>query len=375
MAAALAVAAALAASPARAHVVYGTATLRGLVLESDLVAHVRIVDPGAEVALTEPVVVAEPLEVFKGAHAEGLLRFVQHGHGVPVYQKGDEVALFLQRIARSRELAAWKGPVEWVSIQEGAALALGGESGADAAAALRSYAAIEALPEAARPPALRRTTVDLLASPHAALASSAVRDLALAGDALPIGREDLPRLEPIVAGGAAPIGVRIALLSELERRRLAPGPPRWVRLVRETSGPDRLAVVRAAGAHPSRELTSELVALLAGDDELLVCAAAVALGAPANDAAVEPLAALLASGSARVRMAALRGLGGVGTGAARAALEVAAGSHADPATRRRARAEAQRLRGPVQPGAEGPPRAGAAGTKPAPAETAPPAGR
>ena len=117
------------AGAARAHVVYGTETLRGLVQQSDLVARVRILNPGTALPLEEPVVAAEVLELIKGAAAaaEGPLRFVQHGHGVPLYQKDQEVALFLQRIERSRELGSLAGNVDWISIQEGDALAADAE--------------------------------------------------------------------------------------------------------------------------------------------------------------------------------------------------------------------------------------------------------
>ena len=335
---AVAVATALVAGAIRAHVVYGTATLRGLVLESDFVASVRIVDAGTEPSLQEPIVVAEPVEMIKGSPVDGRLRFAQHGHGVPLYRKDQRVVLFLQRIERSRELGSLAGQVDWVSIQEGEALA----SDAGMVAALRAYAVLEKLAPEQQPQALRRITVELLASPDPRLASSAVRDVALARDAPIVSAADLPELERIVASRATPVGVRAGLLAELERRGLVLGPVEWAKLLRETRGPDRIGAVRAVAAHPSAPVTQELVALLASDDLLLVSAAAISLGAPGNDAAVEPLAKLLASSEARVRMAAIRGLGRVGTSAAKARLAEAAAAHPDPATRRHASAEAGR---------------------------------
>jgi HEAT repeat protein len=134
----------------------------------------------------------------------------------------------------------------------------------------------------------------------------------------------------------------MALLSELERRKLVPGPPQWVRLLRETRGADQIAVARAAAAHPSAPVTQELVALLAGPDVLLVSTAAISLGVPGNEKAVWPLGRLLTSNEERVRMAAIRGLGRIGTPSAQARLSKAAASHPDPATRRRAGAEVAR---------------------------------
>jgi hypothetical protein len=324
-------------------VVVGTDTLRGLVVQSDVAAWVRILDPGAadpgapggDTTLGEPIVVAEVLELLKGAPGPGPLRFVQHGHGVPVYAKNQEAVIFLQKVERSRELSALAGRVAWLSLQEGKALA----GDARLMAALRAYAALEKLPLAQQPQGLRKITVKLLASPDPMLASSAVRDVALLGDAPIITAEDLPALEQVLRNAATPIGVRVALLSELERRRLVDGPPHWVKLLRETRGPDQIAAARAVAAHPSAAVTHELVLLLASPDVLLVSTAAISLGVPGNEKAVEPLAMLLASSTERVRMAAIRGLGRIGTPTAQARLAQAAASHPDADTRRRAGAE------------------------------------
>jgi hypothetical protein len=71
--------------------------------------------------------------------------------------------------------------------------------------------------------------------------------------------------------------------------------------------------------------------------------AAVSLGAPGNDAAVEALSRALESRAWRLRMSAVRGLGGIASEAARAALAEAARSHPDADTRRRAQAELETL--------------------------------
>jgi HEAT repeat protein len=90
-------------------------------------------------------------------------------------------------------------------------------------------------------------------------------------------------------------------------------------------------------------VTHELIQLLGSPDREVAAAAAVALGAPGNAAAVAPLTVLLEDPESRVRMAAIRGLGRVATNSARQALEAAAASHPDAATRRRAAAEVTRL--------------------------------
>jgi hypothetical protein len=338
---------------ARAHVVYGTTTVRLLTLQSDLVARVRILDPDEELRIEDPavresVVVAAVLEPFKGSTPEKLLRFVQHGHGVAKYETGEEIALFAQRIERSRELG--ESPIaeriHWVSVQEaGAKFALDAHTRAAYAEAVRAYAQLERLPPDEQLDALRRITLELLASPHPQLASSAVRDVVLSADAPLLTAEDLPLLEPLLASPKTAIGVRVALLSELGRRGLVDAPPRWAELLRTTSGSERFAVVRAVAAQPSEPVTQVLVTLLASDDPLLVAAAAISLGAPGNEAAVAPLAALLDANESRVRVAAIRGLGRIGTSGARTALAKAATAHPDAPTRRRAGAELKLLDG------------------------------
>jgi hypothetical protein len=336
------------ATVSHAHVVYGEKTLRQLTLESDLVVRARIVDPAAEVRIgeseRETVVVGKILEALAGTPGADEVRFAQHAHGAPLYEKGDEVLVFLQRTAHggaptSRGLAA---SIRFVSIQEsGERFALDARNRAAFAAAVRAYAGLEQRPPDARLDALRRITVELLGSPQPEIAASALRDLVIARDFPLVTRDDLPVLEPLLANGQTPIGVRIGLLAELERRRLVDAPPRWAALVRTARGDDRIAVVRAAGAHPSDPVAAELAPLLEGPDPQLVAAAAMALGAPGRESAVPRLAPLLGSPDARVRAAAVRGLGRIGTASAGEALANAAASHPDPSTRRHARAELQ----------------------------------
>ncbi len=113
----------------------------------------------------------------------------------------------------------------------------------------------------------------------------------------------------------------------------------WARLVRVSAREERLAVVRAAAAHPSPAVTAALLEVLAGGDVDAAAAAAVSLGTPGNDAAVTPLRGALAHDEGRLRMAAIRALGRIGTARAREALALAAAFHPDPPTRRRANAE------------------------------------
>lgn len=338
------------AAPARAHIVAGSRTLGQLVEASDLVARLRFTEVDGVLVLEQgavrrPYVEAELLQLFKGEASPGPLRFVQHGHGVAEYQRGEEALVFLLRIERSRELSrlAAGGQVRWVSLQEhDAKYLLTPASRAVWCEAVSAYVALAMLPDAAaRRGAWKRLTLDLLRSPEPRLAASALSDLVLAPGTVRLGADDLPEVLALVRDASLhiEIGLRIGLLAELERRRLVDAPRHWVELLRGTQGTELLTVVQAAGAHPSPPLTAELLRLLGEEDPALVYATVLALGTPGNHAAVAALRQILAEGNERLRLASIRSLGRIATPAARQALAAAATAHPDPATRRRARAE------------------------------------
>lgn len=343
---------AVAAVPAAAHIVVGAGTLSQHVADADVVARARVLDGQGMLNLAaagqqRPVVEAELLEVLKGGRAPGPVRFAQHGHGVAEFADGAEVLLFLRRIERTRELAVspLAGAIRYVSIQEhDAGFPLTPATRATWLAAARAYVALESSPDlAAGLLAKRRLTLELIRSEVPRIAQGALRDLVVGGGLLAPTAAELPALTLRIADPTVPIGLRVGLLAELHRRGLAADAPAWTDLLRTTHGPDLEAVVRAAGAHPSPGVTTALVGLLQGDDPILARAAAIALGSRGSGEAVAPLAAALSSDDERLRMAAIRGLGRIGTAAARTLLEATARGHADPATRRRARAEATLL--------------------------------
>jgi hypothetical protein len=339
------------AAAAQAHIVYGAKTLRGLVAESDLVLRARIaaVDQWIGVSKEQggtgrPGVEAEVLAVLKGKLDEDRVRFAQHGHGVVRFEPGRETLLFLIDIARSRELGAVAdaGLYQWVSIQEDSDdYPLEPATRQRVLAAVHGYLAAEDAPSAElRAAALRRATLDLLTSRDPRLAASALRDLVLAPSAPLVTADDVRVLLPIVDDPHTSMGVRVGLLAELERRRLAGGSDHWLRLLSsEVPTRDRVTAIRAASGSANPAVRARLVALVSDPDEEVGAAAAAAIGRPGDASAVAPLAAALQRPSARVRMAAIRGLGRIATPDAARALETAAASHPDPDTRRRAAAE------------------------------------
>ena len=335
--------------PATGHLAQSQQTLLSLVGGSDLVARVSVVDPDAVITVKatgerRPVVKVVLREVIKGEGEAGTeLLFASHGHGVADYRAAEDALVFLSPLARVKELAALeKSGLRWVSLQEhDGRFVLSGESAAGVLAATRAYAAVGRL--AAEPElriaALRKITLQLLTSDDARLAASAVRDLVGARSLPLVTAADVPALlTEVVNERTAPIAVRIGLLAELEHRELLRAAAAWESMLHSTPQPDLLKVVRAAGRHPSPKVNATLNQMLRGDSPLAE-AAAQALGNPSHADSVPALANTLERDEPRVRMAAIRALGRIGTPAARNALEIAATSHSDPATRRRAAAE------------------------------------
>jgi len=336
--------------------VIGTRTLRALCDEAEVVIRARIDGRGlvaiGDEGKSRPAVEARILQILKGSVSGETIRFFQHGHGVVPFEAGDEALVFLESLHRVPELASLAGQsdVVWVSLQEQTDAYDAGEGDTALLRAVAEIVAAGKLPtRAERAEALRRATVSQLASPDPRVAGSAVRDLVAAGDQPVFRAEDLPAVEALLANPQAPIGVRIGVLSELERRGLVDAPPRWVALLRSARGRDRRAAIRAAGMRPGPEVTAVLVELMNGDDPEAASMAAVALGHPGNQAAVAPLAAALAGDDANLRRASIRGLERIGTPEAHDVLAKAAASHPDPGTRRRARAAVRVLDGASRP--------------------------
>jgi hypothetical protein len=167
-----------------------------------------------------------------------------------------------------------------------------------------------------------------------------MRDFAPGGDAAALTLADLPAMAPLIENSHVPIGTRIALVAELERRGLVFGPARWVRLLRTAEGADLIAVIRAVGEHPSAGVNANLMPLLHDRDFAVATAAAGALGVPGNVDAVRPLTASLGRNDDELRWTALRSIARIGTQSARQALEYVAARHPDPLLRARAEAEA-----------------------------------
>ena len=336
------------ATPAGAHIVYGTPSLHELTRDADLVVRARITTARRLLRAPDghaqrPVVDAEVLETLHGDPVRRVT-FAPHGHGPAEYHDGEEALLFLQQLDRVPELARTPplaGRVAWVSLQETTdKIPLGPRTRRPWIEATRGYLRAQAIADPdRRRTALREATITCLASTEPRLAASALRALVSAGDALELTAADVARLDVLVGRGSVPVTVRVGVLAELERRGLVAGPSRWSHLLTTVHPSDLRVVVGAAGAHPSPEVTTTLLRIVDGPDAEAAADAAISLGAPGNDAAVIALTRLLGAGDQRLRFAAIRGLGRIGSASALEALQNAAAFHDDAATRRRAGAE------------------------------------
>jgi hypothetical protein len=337
----------LAAASSRAQGVAGPVSLRRMTADADAVVRARITVAGSTIeaaGYSYPVVHAEVLENLKGPAAPGTLIFALVGNGAAAFVPGDDVLVFLQDIERVAALAAspLQTRLRYVAIPNaGEKVLVTPAEGAALMQAVRRYAALERIPDPeGRAEALRLLTLELLKSGTPTMVATVMRDFAPGNDAAALTLADLPALVPTMEDPRVPIGTRIALVVELERRGLIFGPARWVRLLRTSRGTDLLAVVRAAGEHPSTGVNAHLVPLLGHRDLAIATAAATALGIPGNVEVVRALATSLGRDDVALRLAALRSLGRIGTQSARQALELAAARHPDLATRQRAEHEA-----------------------------------
>jgi len=333
----------VAPQPAGAQHLQGPASLRQLTSDADLVVRARITAASAELEAggrVYPVVHADVLATLKGSTAPGPIVFANIGAGATTFTLGEEVLLFLRHIERVAELAATplQARLRYVAIPNASETFVLTDAVRPALSdAVRSYAAIAAIPDPeARGDALRKLTLAILQSGEPVLINSALRDFSPGGDAAALTLADLPAMVPLIESPRVPIGTRIALVAELERRGLIFGPTRWVRLLRTSHGSDLLSVIHAIGEHQSAGVSAYLIPLLTQPDLAIATAAATALGVPGNIDAVRPLTVSLGRDDYALRLAALRGLGRIGTQGARQALELAAARHPDAAVRSRA---------------------------------------
>jgi hypothetical protein len=335
---------------ASGHVIMGTKSLHLRVVEVDLVVRARVIDPEAvfvseDGSTRRRLIEIEILEELKGRAGAKRVHFAQDGHDVALYKVGQEALFFLEPIAKSRELRALAvpgGPTHFSGQEHNEQFVIDGPYGPVLLSATRALASSESAATADERIALiRGATLDLLTSGDSQLGASALASLVLTPDAEIVTKADLPRLEKLLANPSVSIGFRAGLVAELERRGLVEGSVYWLALLQNASPKELPVAIRAAGVHPSEQVNAFLLERLEDPNSKseIAAEAAMALGASQNVAMVDPLADALMKGKPRLSNAAIRALGQIGGPEARQALEHAARTHPDSATRRRALAK------------------------------------
>lgn len=333
-----------------AHVILGSKSLHLRLTEAESVVRARVVDANAifvseDGSTRRGLVEIEVLEELKGKVGAKRIRFAQDGHAVAHYENGQVALFFLQPIAKSlelRTLAVDGGPTHFSSQEHDEEFVLAAPTGEILLSAARKLAKSESAATVDERVALiREATLSLLLSGDSQLGTSALAGLVLSPQAELVVAADVPKLERLLADSKQSIGFRAGLIAELDRRGLIDGSSHWLRLL-ETADPTDLApAIRVASVHPSKSVTEFLLRLL-NDPEASTenrAEAAIALGVSNRVSAIGALASAVANGELRLRNAAIRGLGRIHDPAARVALEHAAETNSNAATRQRAEAE------------------------------------
>ena len=331
----------LTTSSAEAHTIPGALTLHDLCRDAEVVAVGRVTfapkpAPGTS---TLPPVDAEVTEFLREGDAKkGTLRFWPHRHGNDEYVIGEELLLFLEH-TRASERAQEAKYEALESI--GDRFVIPADQRALWIDAASKYVALgKGSRSATDPHALGQISIAMLSSSETKLANFALRDLTLAGTAPVLGEGDTPELLRIVDDKSRPAMLRVGLLSELERRKLTPVGSHWVSVLESASTNERSAVISGAKSRwfvP--EVNAALLAIVERGSSDEAIAAARAVGAEGNEAAVEALVQAVSREPAELRYVALGSLRKINSARAREELAAFAQTHPDAETRKVAVAE------------------------------------
>jgi HEAT repeats len=324
-------------------VVVGRATLRQYVQHSRAAVAAEIASPlrlweAPDGSQRQPIWRVRVLETLRGEALPESLDVFAHGEGLPRFDEGDRVLLFLERTAERPEFAALAERFPWFTGQEpGEEWRLDRDAGAGDAvlAAARRWAAWTDAPREQQASGLRSLLLEEVTSPVPRLRDDGVSELmSLAGraDAFP----DAESLAPFVAVARStrlPLGPRLVLLDALGRNPAWDAGEAWHALVKEPHGAAELArLATAAGARSDPALSVWLRTLLAHPDAGVRRAAAAALGHPRHAGAEPSLAGAARDPDPCVARAAIRSLAALETAASRRALAALAdGGHPERA--------------------------------------------
>jgi len=336
----LAVALILAAGTARAHVVVQQPGLRQLVQSSTTTAIVEVASPirmwstpdGSD---RQEYFTLRTVETIAGQAPPARFDAFPHAEGLPAWQPGDTVLIFLESTASRPEFARLAARFPYFTIQPpGQEWKLTAADGDAIRAAVVGYRDLAAKPTGQSAPALRGLLLRSLRSGSAPLRGDAMAELVRAKDARALftalfaSPADLAPFTALLAPDAGlPVTARVALARVLDGAH-GFGANAAIRgfTAEPLTAAERVQLIRAAAATQDAGVSAWLASLLVAPDATLRREAAYALGHPWHAAHARALAERIADPDRGVARAALRSLGAMETPEASAILErIAAG--------------------------------------------------
>ena len=327
-----------------AHLDAQRASLSQLFLGADVVVIARIDEVAEwrfilnEAPMSELVVTARVVDTYKGT-APKLIDFFQDGHGHAHYVAGDTALLFLETVTAHPDIAEI-GPaagVEFVSRQvtntehriQPAALP-------DYDWILSAYATLGGstrITAEDRTGQLKEILLRMLGSSSAELVESGLLDWEHAGSRIQLTTGERAELLALTRDPARPVNLRLATLRTMYRKQLVDDSA-WVYLFQHEVDDNILSLIRSTQGYESALFMPYLIDLLNNRSDMIVDAAARALGHPVYAGAEVALESLLQRQSQRLNYAAVYGLVGLNSDKARHILLNAETNHPNPQVRR-----------------------------------------
>jgi hypothetical protein len=262
------------------------------------------------------------LETISGPAVNGALDIFPHAEGEPRYRVGDRAVLFLDRTAERREFAHLAGRFPFFTTQ-GAGHEWGLGESPDVVAAVRRWVVL-------RDGDVEGTRAALLAqlrSDDPRLRADALVDLTHLRSRMFASAESVEPFARLSNSDRLDLSSRLALARALDG---APGFSGADMVLEWTTAPgsvrDEINLIRASGSFRDPRLTAWLEGRLTDERVEIRAAAALALGEPWHASSVPALQSAAADPADRVARAAVRGLEGIGSADALAALDRLTGS-------------------------------------------------
>ncbi|TDG13962.1 hypothetical protein E2F43_10735 [Seongchinamella unica] len=291
-----------------------------------------------ETPTLKPVVSARVLTQYKGSAAT-FVEFFQEGHGHAHYVVGDTAVLFLETLGRGHVLAELgkAAGVDYVSgqVRNTEHRIEPGEL-PDYDGILSAYAALGSattVAAAQRAQQIKGLILRMLESSSTGIVESGLLDWEYAGSGVQLTQAEVAELLSLTRNPSRPVNLRLAILRTMYRKQLVDDTA-WTYLFQHEPDDNLILVIRSTEGYESQLFTPHLVRLLKNPSEMIVEAAARALGHPVYTGTELSLEPLLDSRSQRLNYAAVYALIGLRSEEAKSMLLDAEVNHPNPKVRR-----------------------------------------